>query len=98
MTPIFHRFGYYETFKLNRSQFIDLKYEANQWYQLDFLLDWETKQVAFFIDGKFRTIVGFYSAIRDEFLAQKDKNCAKREFVNTLSIYTLTPGVTSSFR
>ena len=32
MTPVFHRFGYYETFKINVKQFVDVKYEANRWY------------------------------------------------------------------
>jgi len=35
--------GYYETFKLNVRQFVDVKYEVNTWYQLDILLDWEVK-------------------------------------------------------
>ena len=43
--------GFYETFKINTQQWVDQKYEANVWYQLDILLDWRTKEVALFIDG-----------------------------------------------
>ena len=97
MTPVFHRFGYYETFKINVKQFVDVKYEANRWYQLDILLNWEQNEVAFFIDGKYQLVTPFYSLERDK--ALKSAGCEEEgNSVNTLSLYTLTPGVTSSFR
>ena len=101
MTPVFHRFGYYETFKINIEQFVDVEYEdklmANRWYQLDILLDWEERKVAFFIDGKYQLVTPFYSLERDK--ALKVAECEEEgDSVNTLSLYTLTYGVTSSFR
>lgn len=97
MTPVFHRFGYYETFKINVKQFVDVKYEANRWYQLDILLDWDESKIAFFIDGKYQLVTPFYSLERDK--ALKVAQCKEEgNSVNTLSLYTLTPGVTSSFR
>ena len=97
MTPVFHRFGYYETFKINIKQFVDVKYEANRWYQLDILLDWDESNVALFIDGKYQLVTPFYSLERDK--ALKVAQCKEEgNSVNTLSLYTLTPGVTSSFR
>ena len=38
----------------------------------------------------------FYSWARDEYL--KDKSCLNGDLVDSVSIYTLTPGATSSFR
>jgi len=32
---------------------VDVKYEADKWYQLDILLDWDEAKIAFFIDGKY---------------------------------------------
>ena len=54
--------GFDETFKINQKSFVDVKFEANRWYQIDVLMDWEDKQIALFIDGKFRTTEAFYSA------------------------------------
>lgn len=74
-----------------------MKYNANQWYQMDILLDWNESQIAFFIDGKFQLLTPFYSLERDK--ALKVAQCEDEgNSVNTLSLYTLTPGVTSSFR
>ena len=61
MTPVFHRLGYQHTFKINVKQFVDVTYEADRWYQLDVLLDWELKRVAFFIDAEFQLTTRFYS-------------------------------------
>ena len=47
---------------------MDVKYHSNVWYQLDILLDWNTKEVALFIDGKFQLTTPFYSLERDKLL------------------------------
>ena len=98
---MFFRLGYQNTFKINVEQFVDVKYEADRWYQVDILLDWESKKSAFFIDGLFHVLVPFYSLERDVAMKKaaldKGLDCEK-SFVNTLSLYTLTPGVDSSFR
>ena len=95
ITPVFHRMGYYETFKINTEQFVDVKYDKDAWYQLDILLNWGSSETAFFINGKYRTTTKFYSFMRDEHLKGQ---CEDSQKVDTLSLYTLTPGVTSSFR
>ena len=87
--------GYYQTFKINTEQFVDVKYNVDTWYQLDILLDWYDSQIAFFIDGKYRTMTKFYSFMRDEHLKGQ---CEDSQRVDTLSLYTLSPGVTSTFR
>ena len=64
---------------------------------MDILLDWTEFNVAFFIDGKYQLRTPFYSLERDK--ALKVAQCEEEgNSVNTLSLYTLTPGVTSSFR
>ena len=79
---------------------MDLKYAAETWYAIDILLDWDRQEVAFFVDGTFRQQVPFYSSERDKFLrelAPETCTAAKKKVVDTLSLYTLTPGTTSSF-
>ena len=77
---------------MNRDHFVDVKFAAQRWYQVDILLDWDSKQVAFFLDGQYQLKVPFYSLMRDDLLK------CDSSFVNKLSLYTLTPGVTSSFK
>ena len=42
-----------------------MKYEANTWYKFDFIMDWDTQEVAFFIDGNFKAYLDFYTKERD---------------------------------
>lgn len=49
--------------------------------------------MALFIDNDFKGVTSFYSAERDTLLS----NCQADDYVDTLSLYTLTPGVESSF-
>ena len=97
MTPVFHRFGYYETLKLNLKQFVDFKFQQNQWYQIDVLLEWESRNVALFIDGTERLTTPFFSKARDDLIEKDLQKCESQVGVNTLSLYSLTPNVTSSF-
>jgi len=60
--------GYHQTFKINTSQFVDVSYKADTWYQIDILLDWTGSKVAYFIDGKYQLTTKFYSYARDEYL------------------------------
>ena len=84
--------GYNRQIKLNSQQKMVMKYEADQWYRFDFILDWESQEVAFFIDGIYKTKLFFYTKERD---AQK---ACEETFVNMLMLYTLTPGSTAAFR
>ena len=51
--------------------------------------------MAFFIDGKFELVTKFYTHDRDSHLKEK---CEEGDSVDTISIYSLTPGTTSSFK
>lgn len=77
--------------KINAEQFLDISYAAETWYQVDVLLDWNTKHLCFFLDGDFIVRTPFYSLERDKQLA-----CAG-DGINRVSLYNLTPGVTSRF-
>ena len=87
--------GFYNVFKVNTAQFVDVMYEPDHWYRLDVLLDWTQNKVALFIEGKLHKITRFYSYSRDDHLPA---SCTRAQTVDRLSIYTLTPGVTSSLR
>ena len=48
--------------------------------------------VALFLDGRYELMTEFYTKARD------DQILCEERFVNSLMLYSLTPGVTSSFR
>ena len=56
------------------------------------LLDWETSKTAFFVDGRYIVTNNFFSFDRDV-----AKDCDLK-FINALMLYTLTPGVESTFK
>ena len=86
---MFFRFGYYNQIKMNRANYMDYKYSKDRWYKIDVLLDWDKKETAIFVDGVFLQKVAFYTS---ELI-----DC-KLSFVDTLMLYNLTPGTTSSFK
>ena len=92
---MFLRIGYYNVFKINTAQFVDVLYKPDTWYRLDVFLDWTQSKVALFIDGKLEKVTRFYSYSRDEHLSAE---CKLASTVDRLALYTLTPNVTSSFR
>ena len=65
---------------------MDRAYESEKWYQIDLLLDWDRNLTALFVDGEFIKNVDFYSRERD-----MELRC-DATFVNTLALYSLTPG------
>ena len=81
--------GYYDQIKLNRANYMDYKYTKDKWYKIDVLLDWEAKETAIFVDGVFLQKVAFYS---EELI-----DCQER-WVDTLMLYSLTPGTRSAFK
>ena len=64
-SPIFFRMGYHDFIKVNLLSYSLLNYNANQWYKVDFVLDWDESYAAFFIDGRFIANTWFYSRERD---------------------------------
>ena len=82
--------------KMNTANYLDQKYEQAKWYKIDVLLDWDPEElysnVAIFINGTYIMQTPFYSNDRDIMM-----ECDKR-FVNTLALYNLTPGTSSSFK
>ena len=72
--------------------FTGIPYDANTWYKIDILMDWDSEHAAFFIDGEYMANTLFFSQERD-----KQKKCDK-SFANALMLYTLTPGETSAFK
>ena len=50
---------------MNMLAFSKVNYEAEQWYQVDVLLDWDDLMAAFFIDGEYKANTFFFSQERD---------------------------------
>ena len=57
--------GYHDFIKVNLLSYSNLSYAADQWYKVDFVLDWEAQYAAFFIDGEFIANTWFYTRERD---------------------------------
>ena len=62
---------------------------------MDFLLDWDGEQVAFFKDGKFQDRFDFYHGVDRKAAGKSEKPVYKG--VDTLMLYTLSNGAKSSF-
>ena len=60
-TPIFFRMGYNDQVKINLLMYSKINYEANRWYKIDLLMDWENENAAMFLDGKFVANTLFFS-------------------------------------
>ena len=63
-----------------------IPYQAERWIKVDVLLNWQEHKAAFFHDSVLKATEDFYARDRDVGYA-----CDK-EFVNALSLYTLSPG------
>lgn len=88
--------------KINTNNFIEKPFKPDTWYKIDLLIDWTTRKVGLFVDNVFFIKEDFYSKERDKDLAcnctKEDLNCWDDVGVNTLMLYSLTPGTTSFFR
>ena len=78
--------------KFNLLNYSKVLYEDETWYKVDLLLDWDASDTAIFVNGEYINKAKFFSAERDN-----EKLCDKT-FVNTLMLYSLSPGVESSFK
>ena len=64
-TPVFFRLSFFDYVKMNMLAFSKVKYEADRWYKVDVLMDWDLEVAAFFIDGEFKANTLFFSQERD---------------------------------
>lgn len=84
--------SYNNQMKFNLHSYSKRSYEADRWYKIDALLDWSDETAAFFVDGEYVANTIFYSQERD-----LQKSCDQR-FINAILLYSLTPGMTSTFK
>ena len=91
-SPVFFRMGFFDQMKFNLLNYSKVLYEDETWYKVDLLLDWDASDTAIFVNGEYINKAKFFSAERDN-----EKLCDKT-FVNTLMLYSLSPGVESSFK
>ena len=50
---------------MNQLAYSQIAYQADVWYRVDVLLDWEALNAAYFLDGIFVSNTIFFSAERD---------------------------------
>ena len=96
-TILFARFGYHRYFKVNAevNSMLFTRQEENQWYKFDYLFSWEDHIVSVFVNGRLNTTQPFYMG-QDPFASGQGY---KEIFtgVDSLVLYTLTPGGVSEF-
>ena len=63
------------------------KFEADVWYNIDFLIDWEEQQVSVYVDKQGMLKAPFFT-----------KQKEKIKSANAVSLYGLSPGGVSRFR
>ena len=97
--PIFFRFGFYNYVKVNaergQKQFLEVRPSVDTWNRYDFLLDWEDGMTKLYVDGNYKHSFVFFEAV-DRFWFTEDKDPIYNG-VDSIVLYNLSPGVTSSF-
>ena len=88
MDVLFYRFGYFNYQKLNLESMI-YKFEADVWYQVDLVLDWDEQMVNVYVDQEL-------SEQPAQMFFTKDTETI--DSADTIIIYGLTPGSVSKFR
>ena len=80
---------------LEGSDYLGFQPKTNQWYKLDFILDWQNEKASFYLDGEFQAKFNFYHG-RDK---QAGANAEAELYygADTLMLYTLSPGGSSTF-
>jgi len=63
------------------------RFEANKWFKIDLIIDWNEQRVSVYIDDKGKKSEAFFTQRK-----------TKLESANALSIYGLSPGSVSLFR
>lgn len=89
--------GYYNYIKVNYeiNDHLDDQQVNKKWYKFDFLFDWEKNTTDFFINGKYKWSSPFHHGTNKYAVGQG----LTPEFsgVDSLILYTLTPGGVSEF-
>ena len=80
------RLGYFDYLKLNTENMLQ-RYEADKWFRVDLLLDWDEQRVSIYVDEAPLKSAPFFTQRKD-----------KLKSGNAVSIYGLTPGSISQFR
>ena len=78
--------GYFDFAKLNLENMLQ-KYEADKWYNIDLLLDFDEQRVSIYIDNNPLKSAAFFTQRKD-----------KLSDGNAISIYSLTPNSVSQFK
>ena len=81
---LFFRLGFYGYVRFNLKEMV-MKYTNGTWYTVDFILDWNRKKIALYIDNNFKTNQKFYY---DEDIT----------YANAIILYNLAPDTTSLIR
>ena len=50
-SPVLFRLGYRDQVRMNQLIYSKINYEADTWYKVDVLLDWDDRTAAFFLNG-----------------------------------------------
>ena len=45
--------GFFNQIKVNMLNYSNIKHEADTWYKIDILLDWDTQETAIFLSDTF---------------------------------------------
>lgn len=80
------RLGYFDYLKLNTENMLQ-RYEADKWFRIDLLLDWDEQRVTIYVDEQPLKSAPFFTQRKDKLTSG-----------NAVSIYGLTPGSISQFR
>lgn len=88
----FVRLGYFNYLKLNTESMV-MKFEAETWYQIDLLIDWDEQQIIIRSQPVDNAEVSFTS--RQPFFTKRKQRI---ESANGISIYGLSPESVSRFK
>ena len=88
----FVRLGYFNYLKLNTYSMV-MKFQAEVWYQIDLLIDWEEQQIIIRSQPKDEPEKSFTS--RQPFFTKRKQRI---DSANGISIYGLTPESVSRFK
>ena len=74
-------------------QLLSRRQVNEQWNKMDFILDWETNKTSLYINNKKMVKDEFYHGVDRYHIANEE--LPEYRGVDTLILYTLTPGTTS---
>ena len=78
---VFFRFGFYNYMRLNLADMVN-KFDADVWYTLDFILNWDRQAIALYVNNTFIANEEFYYT-------------GRIDGANAIILYNLAPGTTT---